>query len=124
MPDAGLGHRLAERRFVRLPAGRAEDDVDPPPGEGGNVVEHGVRRREVDGHVHVAPPRVVDRTGMGGRLGIDDAGDSAAMLRRQRLHEPPHLAVTDEKDAHNQLRTTRRAGGSSPPARRRRAARR
>ena len=48
---------VAQRRFVRLPAGRADHDVDAARGQRRQVRRHRVGEREVDRHVDVRRSR-------------------------------------------------------------------
>ena len=62
---------------------------------------HRVRRGEVDRDVDRSlPPRIVECRRLRLRHRVDDAGDLAAVLRRELADEPAHLAVADQEDPH------------------------
>ena len=87
-----------------LPAGGADDDVHAAPARIGKVRRHRGGRREVDRDVDLCrrAPRLSRRRRRG-----DDAGDLAAVLRRQRLDEASHPAVADQQQFHlRSCRTT------------------
>ena len=79
----GVGHGAPHRRLVGLPAGRADDDVDPVTRQRRHIRFHVCRReKEIDRHVDAAPALLFRTARMRGRLRVDDAGDLVAALRR------------------------------------------
>ena len=97
VPDTRFARACAHLGFVRLPAGRADDDVQPAFGQRIEVAADGVRLREVD--------RDVDVSGAGehlldGRVDLGDGRDLAPVLGRELFDELSHPSVADEQQPH------------------------
>ena len=75
--------------------------LKPAPRELAHVREHRRAKRKVDGNVHRA--EIGGRNGLGARLARHHAGDLAPVRRRQRLDQPPHAPVPDEKKSRAHL---------------------
>src|SRR5262249_36898141 len=93
--DAGVAGDAPALLFLRLPASRAENDVDLSRSEAFEIGHAASGDRKIDRAVSVLP---VDR-GAAGSAG-HHAHDLAAVRRREPFDEAPHLSVTDEQDAH------------------------
>src|SRR5262249_11930277 len=53
--NASLGNCPADGWFIPLPAGGANDEIDPAPRENGCVPDDRIGTREIDGHVDTLP---------------------------------------------------------------------